>query len=212
MEIIAQYSTLFLILAIVFGLYMTWGIGANDVANAMGTSVGSGAVTVKQAIIIAAIMEFAGAYLAGGGVASTISKGIVDTTVFEAQPRAAGLRHARRPAGGGHLADGGVAQGWPVSTTHSIVGAVVGFAIAGRRHERGALGQDGRDRRQLVRLPGARRPHRPAADAQHPQADPEYRRPDRLRPGNGAPSTRSWWAGWSPWSPCSRASSTSTST
>ena len=68
MEIIATYGTIFLVLAIVFGFYMTWGIGANDVANAMGTSVGSGAVTVKQAIIIAAIFEFAGAFIAGGNV------------------------------------------------------------------------------------------------------------------------------------------------
>jgi hypothetical protein len=55
-EIISEYGTWFMILAIVFGFYMTWGIGANDVANAMGTSVGSGAITVKQAIIIAAIL------------------------------------------------------------------------------------------------------------------------------------------------------------
>ncbi|MCP3893835.1 MAG: phosphate permease, partial [Bacteroides sp.] len=64
MEIIAQWSTVFIIMAVVFGLYMTWGIGANDVANAMGTSVGSGAITVKQAIIIAAIFEFTGAFIA----------------------------------------------------------------------------------------------------------------------------------------------------
>ena len=50
MEIIATYGTVFIILAIIFGLYMTWGIGANDLANAMGTSVGAGAVTIKQAI------------------------------------------------------------------------------------------------------------------------------------------------------------------
>ena len=64
MEIIASNGFLFLALACVFGLFMAWGIGANDVANAMGTSVGSKALTLKQAIIIAAIFEFAGAYLA----------------------------------------------------------------------------------------------------------------------------------------------------
>jgi len=56
---LVEYGSVFIILAIVLGLYMTWGIGANDVANAMGTSVGSGAITIKQAIIIAAIFEFA---------------------------------------------------------------------------------------------------------------------------------------------------------
>ena len=76
MEIIATYGTVLMVLAIIFGLYMTWGIGANDVANAMGTSVGSGAITVKQAIIIAAIFEFTGAFIAGGNVTSTIRKGI----------------------------------------------------------------------------------------------------------------------------------------
>jgi PiT family inorganic phosphate transporter len=68
MEIITTYGFVFIGLAVVFGLYMTWGIGANDVANAMGTSVGSGAITVKQAIVIAAIFEFAGAFIAGGNV------------------------------------------------------------------------------------------------------------------------------------------------
>ena len=65
---IVEYGSGFITLAVVLGLFMTWGIGANDVANAMGTSVGSGAISVKQAIIIAAIFEFAGAFLAGGHV------------------------------------------------------------------------------------------------------------------------------------------------
>ena len=130
MDIILQHQTLFLILAIAFGLYMTWGIGANDVANAMGTSVGSGAITVKQAILIAAVMEFAGAYLAGGGVAATISKGIVDTERFEGSPELLvyGMLGSLLAAAVWLMVAS--LKGWPVSTTHSIVGAVVGFAIA----------------------------------------------------------------------------------
>ena len=87
MEIIAAYGTVFAILAIIFGLFMTWGIGANDLANAMGTSVGSGAVTIRQAIIIAIIFEFSGAVLAGGHVTSTIRKGIIDPSGIVNNPR-----------------------------------------------------------------------------------------------------------------------------
>ena len=78
--------TIYLILAGVFGLFMAWGIGANDVANAMATSVGSGALKIKQAVILAAIFEFSGAYLAGGEVTATIRKGIVEADAFHADP------------------------------------------------------------------------------------------------------------------------------
>ncbi len=131
MEILAEHGTILIILAVIFGLYMTWGIGANDVANAMGTSVGSGAITVKQAIIIAAIFEFAGAFLAGGHVTKTIRKGIIDPSSIADTPEilvfgmlAALLAAAVWLMVASH-------KGWPVSTTHSIVGAVVGFAVAG---------------------------------------------------------------------------------
>ena len=67
-----EYSTTYLVLAALFGLFMAWGIGANDVANAMATSVGSRALKLRTAIIIAAIFEFAGAFIAGGSVTSTI--------------------------------------------------------------------------------------------------------------------------------------------
>jgi len=85
-EIIAEHGTVFLMLAIGFGLFMTWGIGANDVANAMGTSVGSGAITVRQAIIIAAIFEFTGAFVAGGSVTQTIRKGIINPESISGSP------------------------------------------------------------------------------------------------------------------------------
>jgi len=131
MDIIAIYGGWFIGLAALFGLYMTWGIGANDVANAMGTSVGSGAITVKQAIIVAAIFEFAGVVLAGGNVTETVRKGIVDHTVFIDSPELLiyGMLASLLAAGLWLMIAS--AKGWPVSTTHSIIGAVVGFALVG---------------------------------------------------------------------------------
>lgn len=117
--------------AVIFGLFMAWGIGANDVANALGTSVGSGAITIKTAIIVAAIFEFAGASLAGGNVTRTIRKGIIDPTQIGDRPEIIvyGMIAALLAAGV-WLAIAST-KGWPVSTTHSIVGAIVGFAMAG---------------------------------------------------------------------------------
>lgn len=131
MEIIAQYGTVFLILAVVFGLYMTWGIGANDVANAMGTSVGSGGITVRQAIIIAAIFEFAGAFIAGGNVTQTIRKGIINPELIAGTPEILvyGMLAALLAAAIWLMLASW--NGWPVSTTHSIVGGLVGFAVVG---------------------------------------------------------------------------------
>jgi len=131
MEIIAQYSTIFLILACLFGFFMAWGIGANDVANAMGTSVGSRALTIKQATIIAMIFEFLGASLAGGEVTSTIRTGIIDAEVMAGHPELMvyGMLSALLAAATWLLIAS--MQGWPVSTTHSIVGAIVGFAAVG---------------------------------------------------------------------------------
>ena len=128
---IFEYGYIFIVLAVMFGLYMTWGIGANDVANAMGTSVGSGALSVKQAIIIAAIFEFAGAFLAGGHVTKTIRKGIIDPTTVIDQPEILvwGMLSALIAAAIWLTVASWL--GWPVSTTHSIIGAIVGFAIVG---------------------------------------------------------------------------------
>ena len=122
-------STFLLGFAILVCVYMACNIGANDVANAMGTSVGSKALTFRQAVMVAAVAEFAGAVLVGGHVSDTVRKGMVDPGVFADQPM--------------HLVYGMIAAllaasiwlhiasylGWPVSTTHSIVGAVVGFGV-----------------------------------------------------------------------------------
>ena len=126
-----EHATVFILLAGGFGLFMAWGIGANDVANAMGTSVGSRALTVYQAVIVAAVFEFSGAVLAGGQVTSTIRKGIVDPALFADTPELLvyGMLASLLAAGIWLLAASYF--GWPVSTTHSIVGAIVGFAAVG---------------------------------------------------------------------------------
>lgn len=131
MEIITEYGFVFIALAVVFGVYMTWGIGANDVANAMGTSVGSGAVSIKQAIVIAALFEFAGAFIAGGNVTKTIRKGIIDPSAIMNSPEILvfGMLAALLAAAIWLMI--ATSRGWPVSTTHSIVGAIIGFAVAG---------------------------------------------------------------------------------
>ncbi|MFT7686084.1 MAG: PiT family inorganic phosphate transporter [Candidatus Azotimanducaceae bacterium] len=131
MEIINEYGTILLGMTVVFGFFMAWGVGANDVANAMGTSVGSKAITIKQAIVIAIIFEFAGAYLAGGEVTSTIRKGIIDPSALEDSPELLvfGMMASLLAAGCWLLI--ATMKGWPVSTTHSIVGAIVGFASVG---------------------------------------------------------------------------------
>ncbi len=122
-------DTVILILAIFFGLYMAWSIGANDVANAMGTSVGSGALTLKRAIIIASVLEFSGAFFVGSHVSETIRKGIIETNIFASSPDlfiygmlAALLTAAIWLQIASYF-------GWPVSTTHSIVGSILGFGI-----------------------------------------------------------------------------------
>ncbi|NMP31004.1 inorganic phosphate transporter [Thalassotalea sp. M1531] len=131
MDILITHGPMLVMIAAVVGFFMAWGIGANDVANAMGTSVGSKALTIKQAIIIAMIFEFAGAYLAGGEVTSTIRKGIIDPEYFTDIPHLLvyGMISALLAAATWLLIAS--ALGWPVSTTHSIVGAIIGFAAIG---------------------------------------------------------------------------------
>ena len=121
-------TIIILVLACAFGLYMAWTIGANDVANAMGTSVGSGALTLGRAVFIAAILEFGGAFLVGGHVTETVRKGIVDlSAVPEARMIMLGMLGALLAAA--MWLQLATYMGLPVSTTHSIVGAIVGFGL-----------------------------------------------------------------------------------
>ncbi len=124
-------QVVYITLAALFGIFMAWGIGANDVANAMATSVGSKALTIKQAIIVAAIFEFLGAVLAGGEVTSTIRKGIVDTDLLQGTPELLVYGMLAALLAAGTWLSIASRNGWPVSTTHSIVGAIVGFAAVG---------------------------------------------------------------------------------
>jgi len=110
-------------------LYMAWAIGANDVANAMGTSVGSGALTIRGAIVVAALLEFLGAFLAGGHVTETVRKGIIDTDMVSSAQMIHGMLAALAAAATMLL--GATRLGMPVSTTHAIVGAIVGFGAVG---------------------------------------------------------------------------------
>ncbi|MBA6327127.1 inorganic phosphate transporter [Colwellia sp. MB02u-6] len=143
MEILLSHGSTLVMIAAAVGFFMAWGIGANDVANAMGTSVGSKALTIKQAIIIAMIFEFAGAYLAGGEVTSTIRKGIIDPALFVDIPELLvfGMISALLAAATWLLVAS--VLGWPVSTTHSIVGAIIGFAAIGISPDTVAWGKVG---------------------------------------------------------------------
>jgi PiT family inorganic phosphate transporter len=124
-------AQIFIALAAAFGLFMAWGIGANDVANAMGTSVGAKALTIKQALFVAAIFEFTGAVLAGGAVTSTIRSGIIDPGLFKDDPELLVFGMLASLAAAGTWLLIASREGWPVSTTHSIVGAIIGFGAIG---------------------------------------------------------------------------------
>ena len=140
-DVLVTYGPWLIGIAAVFGFLMAWGIGANDVANAMGTSVGSNAITIKQAIIIAMIFEFAGAYLAGGEVTSTIRNGIIDSSYFTEVPELLVYGMIASLLAAGIWLVAASALGWPVSTTHSIVGAFIGFAAVGVGTEAVAWGK-----------------------------------------------------------------------
>lgn len=121
-----QQSILF-ISALVIGFYMAWNIGANDVANAIGTSVGSKALKLRQAVVLAAVFEFCGALFVGSEVSGTIQKGIVSPDLFIGEPYVLAYGMMASLLSAGVWLQVASYFGWPVSTTHTIVGAVLGF-------------------------------------------------------------------------------------
>ncbi len=116
-------------IAIALALYMAWATGANDVANAMGTSVGSGALTVRGAILVAGVLEFSGAFLAGGHVTETVRDGMLDMSQISNDYLVWGMLAALTSSG--TLLLGATRLGLPISTTHTIVGSIVGFGAVG---------------------------------------------------------------------------------
>src|SRR5574344_717883 len=127
MEFLLAHSNIIIVVAAVFAFLMAWGIGANDVSNAMGTSVGTKTLTVKQAIIIAIIFEFAGAYFAGGEVVSTIKDNIIVSNYMKPEDLILGMTSSMLSAGIWLLLASYFS--WPVSTTHSIIGGIVSCGI-----------------------------------------------------------------------------------
>jgi len=123
-------ETILLLLLLLAGAYMAWNIGANDVANAMGTSVGSGALTLRQALLVAAVLEFSGAFFFGSHVSQTIQSGLVNPEVFLPTPMILAYGMLAALIGTGLWLQIASYFGWPVSTTHGIVGGIVGFGFA----------------------------------------------------------------------------------
>ena len=134
MAVLVQYQWM-AIAAILFGFFMAFGIGANDVANAFGTSVASKAVTMKQALLIASIFEFGGSVLLGASVTKTIRGGIVKTEFYEDQPEILMLGMLCSLVIASILLLTATAMEYPISTTHTIVGSIVGFSLVAHGFE-----------------------------------------------------------------------------
>ncbi len=122
-----EMESILKILFLVIGFYMSWNIGANVVSNAMGTYVGSGALTLRRAVFLAAILEFSGAFFVGSNVSETMQRGLIDTDMFLAEPTILILGMSAALMGTSLWLQIASYCGWPVSTTHAIVGAIIGF-------------------------------------------------------------------------------------
>ena len=122
-------SRIVLVAAIIFAMFMAFNIGGNDVANSFGTSVGAGTLTLKQALLIAAVFEVGGAVLAGGAVTDTVRSGIVDISASHIDPMDFVFIMMAAMLGAAVWLMLATFFGWPVSTTHSIIGGIVGAAL-----------------------------------------------------------------------------------
>lgn len=129
MDLGLSTEQILLIVAFAAGLYMAWAIGVNDVANAIGTSVGSGTLTLKRAVMIAAVMEFCGAFFFGSHVSETIQNKIVSPSLFADQPLILVYGMLSALLAAGVWLQFASYFGLPVSTTHSIVGSIIGFTL-----------------------------------------------------------------------------------
>lgn len=118
-----------LITTVIFGAFMAFNIGGNDVANAFGTSVGAGTLTMKQALLVAAVFEVSGALLAGGDVTDTIKSGIVDLGAVSLDPMEFVYIMMAALLGAAVWLLIATRMGWPVSTTHSIIGGIIGASL-----------------------------------------------------------------------------------
>lgn len=117
---------LFLALVSLLAFYLAWNLGANDVANAMGTSVGSKAITLRQALLVAGVLEFAGAVLFGREVSQTLATKVVNPAVFTPEVFLAGMVSVLITCG--LWLQIATSQGWPVASSHAAVGAIAGFS------------------------------------------------------------------------------------
>ncbi len=117
-----------LIFTSLLAFYLAWNLGANDVANSMGTSVGSKAVTLRQALIIAGILEFAGAVLFGRGVSATLATKVVNPALFIPEPQILLVGMVSVLLACGVWLNFATLKGLPVSSSHAVVGAIAGFA------------------------------------------------------------------------------------
>lgn len=126
----SQANTAILLITIAFAIFMAFNIGGNDVANSFGTSVGAGTLSMKQALVVASVFEVSGAVLAGGEVTDTVRSGIVDLNAIHGlDPMEFAFIMMSALLGAAVWLLVATRMGWPVSTTHSIVGGIVGAAL-----------------------------------------------------------------------------------